>query len=167
MSENAYAAPLADLIEKDANTDTVLASRGQRLWASIIDSVIQMAIVLPLMYFTGGFEGILEGVTHSIGYTVFMAAVGIATFIVINGRFLLKDGQTVGKRVVGIKIVDMEGDLAAVTPNLVKRYVIFLLPGQIPVLGQIFSFINILFIFGKKKRCIHDLFGKTQVVQEI
>jgi uncharacterized RDD family membrane protein YckC len=40
-----------------------------------------------------------------------------------------------------------------------------MLPGQIPVVGQIFSFINILFIFTKEKRCIHDLVAKTKVVQ--
>ena len=163
MNENVYAAPQAELIN-ESNEETVLASRWQRLWASMIDGFIQMLIILPVMYFTGGFEGIAEGFKPSVGYSIFLALLGILVFLIINAKFLMSTGQTVGKKAIGIKIVDMEGNLPTAKGNLLKRYAVYLIPGQIPLVGQFFSVINILFIFGKGKRCIHDLVGDTKVV---
>ena len=166
MSENVYASPQAELFEKDANVDFVLASRWQRLIASLVDTFIQMLIIMPLMYFTGGFEVIMEGAVNSLAYELTILAISLAVFAAINGKFLLRDGQTVGKKAVGIKIVD-NGDLPVSMSNLLKRYAMYFLPGYIPVVGQLISFVSVLFIFGKEKRCLHDYVGNTKVIQEI
>lgn len=166
MSDNnVYSTPQAQLVDQVGDSEKPLASRWARLGASIIDSIIMMVIILPVMYFTGGFEGIMEGVQPSFVYTLGIAVVGIIVFFVINYRLLVTSGQTVGKKVLEIKIVDLNGNLPVFQPQLVIRYAVYMLPGQIPVVGQIFSFINILFIFTKEKRCIHDLVAKTRVVQ--
>lgn len=166
MTENnVYSTPQAQLVDQVDDSEKPLASRWARLGASIIDSIIMMVVLLPVMYLTGGFDGVMEGRQPSFVYSLGIAVLGIVVFFAINYRFLVANGQTVGKKVLEIKIVDLNGNVPVFQPQLIIRYAVYMLPGQIPVVGQIFSFINILFIFTKEKRCIHDLVAKTKVVQ--
>jgi len=142
-----------------------LASRWERLWAALIDGLILMAIVLPVMYLTGGFDGISEGVAPSFGYSLGLGSLAIVVFFVINGKLLINEGQTIGKRNQGIKISALDGSLANVKDHLIKRYSFYFLVGYIPFIGQIISNVNVLFIFGKNKRCIHDYVAGTQVIK--
>jgi uncharacterized RDD family membrane protein YckC len=166
MSDNnVYSTPQSQLVDQVDDSEKPLASRWARLGASIIDSIIMMVIVLPVMYFTGGFEGVMEGRQPSAGYTLVMGILGLIVFFVINYRFLVSNGQTVGKKVLEIKIVDLDGNVPTFQPQLLIRYAVYMLPAQIPFVGQVLNLINILFIFTKEKRCIHDLVAKTKVVQ--
>lgn len=166
MSENnVYSTPQAQLVDAAQSGEQLLASRWARLGASIIDTIIMMVVIIPLMYFTGGFDGIAEGTQPGFIYTLVIGLVGFVVFFVINYRFLVTNGQTIGKKVLEIKIVDLNGNTPVFQPQLLIRYAVYLLPGQIPVAGQIFSLVNVLFIFGKEKRCIHDLAAKTRVVK--
>lgn len=163
MDNDIYTAPQAELVDP-SNENNALASRWKRLWASILDGLIMSVVTVPAMYFTGGFDGIAKGVQPSFEYTLMIAVIGIVAFVIINIKLLVNHGQTIGKKVLGIKIVDLDGNLPGMKKHLLKRYAVYFLPGQIPFGGQIFSMINILFIFGKEKRCIHDLVAETKVV---
>lgn len=166
MSDNnVYSTPQSQLVDQIDDSEKPLASRWARLGASIIDSVIMMLIVLPVMYFTGGFDSIMEGREPGFVYMFGMGVFSLIVFFVINYRFLVASGQTIGKKVLEIKIVDLNGNLPVFQPQLLIRYAVYSLPGQIPFVGTIFSFVNILFIFTKDKRCIHDLIAKTKVVK--
>lgn len=140
------------------------ASRWDRLWASLIDSLIMMVVVIPVMYFTGGFDGISEGVQPSLWYSLFMSLLGIGVFFLINWKLLSVSGQTIGKRTIGIKIVTLTGNLPGVKEHLLKRYGVYFLLGQVPIVGGFLSIANTLFIFGKQKRCGHDFVAGTKVV---
>lgn len=165
MSENnVYSTPEAQLVDQVDDSEKPLASRWARLGASLIDSIIIMVIVMPVMYFTGGFEGIMEGRQPSFTYSIAMGLLSYVVFFVINYRFLLSNGQTVGKKVLDIKIVDLNGNVPAFQSQMLIRYAVYALPGQVPVVGFLFSIVNIVFIFGKEKRCLHDLVAKTKVV---
>ncbi len=166
MSDNnVYSTPEAQLVDQVDDSEKPLASRWARLGASIIDSVIMMLFVMPVMYFTGGFDGIASGVQPGFVYMFSMGILSFIVFFVINYRFLIANGQTIGKKVLDIKIVDLNGNVPAFQPQLLIRYAVYVLPGQIPVVGTLFSLVNVLFIFGKEKRCIHDLAAKTKVVK--
>lgn len=141
-----------------------IASRWSRLWASLIDGIIMLIVFLPVIFLTGGYAHALEGIQPSIGYTLGMGALSIAVFVLIQGKFLSKSGQTIGKKALGIKIVTLSGELPSVKDHLIKRYGVYLIIGQIPVVGSLLSIVNILFIFGKDKRCVHDLIAGTSVV---
>ena len=82
----------------------------------------------------------------------------------INLNSLKSTGQTLGKKVAGIKVVTTDGALPTLRKHFLKRYSVYFVPGQIPVVGQILSTLNILFIFGKNKRCVHDIAAGTKVV---
>lgn len=140
------------------------ASRWNRLWAALIDALILMVILMPVVYLTGGFDGASQGIQPSLGYSLVMGLLGIVVFVLINGKLLSTNGQTIGKRALGIKIVTLSGELPSVKQHLLKRYGIYFLLAQLPVIGQILSTVNILVIFGKKKRCGHDYVAGTTVI---
>ena len=163
MSDNLYAPPQSELVEIIDNKYAT-ASRWKRLWASLIDTLTIMVVTVPVMILTGGFDGVSEGVGPSLSYNLLMGAIGLIIFFAININLLIKSGQTVGKLALGIKIVDLNGEKPTFNQHLVKRYAVFFLPGQIPVVGQLISIANVLFIFGKQKRCVHDYIAGTIVV---
>lgn len=163
MENNVYSPPESDVVVENEAGD-ILASRWTRLFGSIIDSFLMMAFIVPLMYFTGGLEGPLNGVENSILYSLTLGVGSLLIFAAINGHYLIKYGQTVAKKLLNIRIVTLEGE----TPNpssILIRYAVFFLPGQIPIAGQLLGMINPLFIFGAQKRCLHDLAAKTKVVK--
>lgn len=142
----------------------VLASRWKRLWAALIDGLLIIAITIPIMYLTGGFNSLSNG-TSSLGYNLFIFILSMIIFLLLNGKLLVKNGQTIGKKMLGLKIVTLNGELPEAKNHLLKRYAVFFVPGQIPLFGQLFSFVNILFIFSKQKRCIHDIAANTVVIE--
>jgi len=164
MNEDVYAPPQSD-IEATPKSQEIIASRWDRLWASLIDTIIQMVVIIPVMYYSGVFQLLMKGQEPSLQYNLAMAGVGLITFIVFNIKFLISTGQTIGKKVLGIKIVDLQGQLPSIKTTLPIRYAVFFIPAQIPIIGQLLSIINILFIFGKEKRCLHDFAAGTRVVK--
>ncbi len=163
MENNVYSTPKADLVEASA-TESELASRWSRLGAAFLDTIIISCFSVPLMYFTGGFDSIMEGQQPSFAYSIMLFVAGLVVFLILNGYLLVTAGQTIGKRLIGIKIVTLEGELPNAVRNLLPRYATYMLPGQVPIVGGLFSLVNILFIFGKQKRCIHDYAGNTKVI---
>ena len=139
------------------------ATRMQRFLAATIDALIIMVVTIPAMYFTGGFALVSEGGQPSWIHGFVIALIGVAFFVLINGKLLLSKGQTIGKQVIKIKITDLHDNLPT-KDALLKRYALYFGVGQIPMMGPIASMVNILFIFGKEKRCGHDYLAETKVV---
>jgi uncharacterized RDD family membrane protein YckC len=164
--DNPYQAPTSKL-ELDNATSLELAGRGSRLGAAFLDGLIAFAVIFPLEY-AFGFWQLVMATTHQhgqlpIGTMLLWMAIGLVVFIVIQGYPLVTTGQTWGKRMVSIKIVDMAGRKPTV-PQLCIRYGIMNLLGPIPYIGKIGVMVDILMIFRGDKRCAHDLAAGTQVV---
>lgn len=164
MVDDVYKTPNSELIQEPENKSSELASRWSRLGASIIDSLVISAFVFPLMFFTGGFRSVTTGVQPVWQYTLMIGLAGIGVFLVLNYKLLSSYGQTIGKRALGIKIVDLDNNLPSMKKHLLIRYAVYFLSGQVPLIGQLFSFVNVLFIFGKQKRCLHDYIAGTRVI---
>lgn len=146
------------------NNNVTPASRLDRFWASLIDGLIMIAFIMPVMYLTGIYDDISNGIKPSFTYILLIVLMTIIVFILFNGKLLSRSGQTIGKRALGIKIVTLSGELPEVKDLLLKRYGVYLLIGYIPIIGQLLSFVNIVLIFGSQKRCGHDFFAETTVV---
>ena len=148
--------------------DGQLAGRWHRLGASFIDGFMMLLIMLPAMWFGGYFTAVFtaarEGERVSSGLSLGWMAVSFILFVLIQGYPLLRNGQTWGKKLVGIRIVDMDGDVPALAPLLVKRYLVGTLIAQVPILGALYGITDSLFVFRQDRRCIHDLIAGTQVV---
>ena len=85
-------------------------------------------------------------------------------FLGINYKFLKNDAQTIGKKAMKTKIVTNDGEQASFGRHIIKRYTLYNFLGMIPVIGQVLSLVNLVFIFGSAKRCGHDYFADTKVV---
>lgn len=93
------------------------------------------------------------------------AAVGFAVFVVVQGFPLHHYGQTWGKRILGIRIVDLDGAKPPLGRLLTRRYVPIQVANLIPVVGPLLVLVDTLMIFRADRRCAHDLIAGTRVVK--
>ena len=146
-----------------------LAGRGSRLGAVIIDLIIIIPAIIGIAMITGFWDEIFprlaNGIPLSLKENLIMFLVGQSVFLMLNGSFLANYGQTIGKKLMKIKIVDMEGNNLGLIKLYSLRYLAFSLFSQIPVAGGLISLLNILFVFGKERRCLHDRLAGTQVIK--
>lgn len=172
QSRNPYAAPRAAVREVQAEGDLVLASRLGRLGAVLIDSAIigvpaiLAAISLPAYQDYVRRAGGQAQANPSGTLLLVMSLLGVAVlaFVVYQFVLLYRSGQTVGKKIVGIRIVRSDGSRASFPRLLFLRYGVPTLIGMIPYVGWIFSLADPLFIFGESRRCLHDMLADTIVV---
>ena len=181
MTENPYTSP--QTTPQEFSTQTApqhieLASRWARLGAAIIDGLIMMLVFLPLLALVMGvlFASSSQGSTdffsnissaqNSVSANIVSAVMGIGVYVAINGYFLIKTGQSVGKKALGIQIVSRETyQLLSFGKVVGIRYILTVLLSQIPFLGGLFGLVDTLFIFSAEKRCIHDLMAGTIVIK--
>lgn len=147
-----------------ATQDIELADRGHRLGAAMIDGIIAFIWVIPVSYATGLGEYALKGQQPPYPLLLESAVLSFAAFVLVNGYFLKKSGQTIGKKIVGIRIVDLEDKVPSLATLLGRRYFPIFFFNLVPVVGGLLALIDNLFIFRSNKRCIHDLIAKTRVI---
>jgi uncharacterized RDD family membrane protein YckC len=175
MSSNAnpYAAPGAAVRDMRDEADVVLATRLARLGAALIDSAIfavpamLAAIMLPAYQdYARRAAGGAASASLGGGTSIMLMVLGLAMIALAVMQFVLlyRHGQTVGKKIVGIRIVRPDGGRASFPRLLFLRYGLPGLIGAIPLVGLVFSVINVLFIFGEERRCLHDRIADTIVV---
>ena len=168
---NIYSPPNSDL-KSDAETlkssdiDEDLASRWARLGAYIVDSIILILPYVAIYSLTDYWdEATIKDI--SISEQLLYVLMGLAQYLIVNGYLLHGRGQTVGKWVLGIKIVSFETDkILPLWKVFFVRYVPPATVAMLPFVGVILAIINDLFIFRKDKRCIHDHLAGTKVINE-
>jgi uncharacterized RDD family membrane protein YckC len=158
---NPYAAPAARLEHYQTNT-LVLADPGQRLGAAILDYLafaavaIAAAIFLPVI-------GRNNEIAVIIGVVIMLLT--MLAILLINIRLLRLYGQTIGKRMLDIRVVRSDGGPCDVGRYIVARWLPINIIGVIPLLGPLTRLIDVLMIFGADRRCLHDLIADTIVVK--
>ena len=167
MSEqNPYHAPNAAVAE--LSMDDELAGRGARLGAAIIDLLIQVAVFLPVAYIGGYFTVVMAaaktGAEPSLATTATWTLVSLVLFAIIQFFPLQASGQTWGKKILKIKIVDLQDRKPDMTKLLGLRYLLVYVISSIPFIGGLLYLINVLMIFRNDRRCGHDLLAGTRVV---
>jgi uncharacterized RDD family membrane protein YckC len=141
-----------------------LAGRGRRLGGALIDGLILCVIMVPIAVVTGVFRRALAGEPLTFGQQATSGFLGLAVWLLLNRRFLARRGQTIGKIVVGTKIVDLKGGLPPFANLVGLRYIVPSAISSIPIFGGVFALVNVLFIFGRERRCIHDYLAGTRVI---
>jgi uncharacterized RDD family membrane protein YckC len=107
-------------------------------------------------------------------------ALAIGAFLSLHGYFLERYGQTIGMRLLGIRIATLDHAVPDLASILLVRFAPFNLPvliapliahGSPPLmLGLNLAFatiglVNVLFIFGSDRRCLHDRMASTMVIR--
>jgi uncharacterized RDD family membrane protein YckC len=162
--ENPYATPRAPVVRPDypeTSGTEALASRGARLAASLIDGLAAVVILLPALaaiFFVGDNSSLSS---TGIAFAA-LSGIGFLGFAVYQLSMLLREGQTLGKRAMNIRIVNYsDGEIPSPGRLLLMRYFVNSLLGNIPL----YTFLDVLFIFGSERRCIHDYLAGTKVVE--
>ncbi|MFN9708892.1 MAG: RDD family protein [Burkholderiales bacterium] len=169
---NPYAPPGSYVKDIQLRTDgPELASRGARLLAVLIDGVILMVLSMVLgLVFAVGFGGLMAMMP---GAAFFLSRLGgivfglgtLAIFLGLNGYFLVTRGQTIGKMIIGIRIVRPDGSAPDWLKLLGVRYGLFWVLQIIPIVGFLIWLVDVLMIFRESKRCLHDDAAGTIVIK--
>lgn len=139
-----------------------LAPLPARLIGAIIDGVIVagIAAIASLALSMFGFPSLFK--PTFLG-SVLWALISFGIYAGINYNLLLK-GQTVGKVVMGTRILRLNDQFLPVPELLAKRLAPILLIGLIPFIGGLICLVGVLLIFRADRRCLHDLIADTKVV---
>lgn len=164
MVENdPYQPPAAELrapVQLGPEGESV-ASREARLGAAIIDSLIIMALVVPLQWFMGMYE---NPASNTMLKTAGIGGAGFLFTLLIQGYFLATRAQSIGKIALKIKIVTLDGKNADIMRILFMRLLPVTIASMVPIVGGLLSLADALFIFREDQRCIHDHIAGTRVV---
>ena len=143
----------------------LLATRIDRFFAALVDGFILILILIVPQFLIFGLDGLARMQSENeFTYALATGAVSQIVFLLLNGRLLFKYGQTIGKRYLEIKIVDLNNNLPTAGSVYGRRYLLMGLFYLIPGLGGIFGLVDPLFIFREDRRCIHDLIAGTKVI---
>jgi uncharacterized RDD family membrane protein YckC len=176
-TSNSFAPPksaVADVGTSDSEFEK--ATPGSRLGASLLDGLILTLPFVPAYFIAFSRMG-LGGVGRSPGRGAFAAAMmqaglwsglGMLFAIVsltITAVLVHRNGQTIGKKLVGIKVVRKDGSRATLTRIFFLRYLCNTLLTLVPIAGGLYALVDMLFIFGAPTRCCHDYLADTIVVR--
>lgn len=162
QEQNIYAPPQSAPLE--SMEEGQLAGRGLRFAAVMIDGLISTAIMAPFMYLTG-FWGRAMSMSVSVMEMLLWAVAGLVLFMLLHGKLLKQYGQTIGKRMVGIRIVSAEsGEIIPLQKVMIARVLPVHIVANLPPPFNYLMMIDALMIFRQDRRCLHDILAGTRVV---
>ncbi len=135
-----------------------LATRGRRLAGAFVDLLFYAGAALIVMVLGGFSWDPLAPEALLLLYAALAVTSGV------NLYFLHQSGQSLGKRIVGTRIVMIDGARAGLGRIFLLRMLAPGIIGWVPYIGFPFGLANILFIFREDRRCLHDHLAGTMVV---
>jgi uncharacterized RDD family membrane protein YckC len=160
---NRYAPPSAHVEDVVAAGTIELAGRGARFGAALIDGLLIMAVFWAISLVTP-WSPFAAASGEFSSALLLNGVLGIAIFALLQGYLLATRGQTIGKLLLGMRIVRTSGERAGLARLLGLRYGIGWLINVIPVAGPIYGLVDALFIFRESRKCVHDIIADTVVV---
>lgn len=163
MEQNPYQTPSAapSLPEQDSAEVYGLATRGERLGGAMLDTLI----VLAISFGAGMLIGLFPATIGSRIPERFYDFIGLPVMLLANIVPLATRGQTLGKMMLGTKIVTLADQKPPLWRLLLLRYVPQWIIAFLPAGMSAISLVNALFIFRQDHRCLHDLLAGTKVVK--
>lgn len=162
---NPYAPPRTEMVRPGASLAAPLASLGQRFGAAMLDLLAGIVAMLPIFAASAMFENIDPESGEMPAAATGLVGLGMLLLVglsIYNLVLLTTQGQTIGKKMLRIRISNYldDGNPGFIKAVLLRIFVNGLL-GFIPFYG----IVDVCFIFGDERRCIHDLIAGTRVVE--
>lgn len=169
-----------------AAVDPTLAEFWQRLVARIVDTLVIFVVASPLMvWYFAWYIGKLSAMIPSDPATpppigdilhteVRLVGISLLVGLAIAGILFVYDaltharwGQTLGKRVMHIRVVALPDRSPITGGAAAKRATLYALAPQVPGVGGIFGLVNVLWLLWDKpyRQCLHDKVAHTIVVK--
>ena len=167
--ENMYTPPESQVSDIEKPVEVVLASEYARLAALLIDGFV-MTVVATLVVLVLTPTGVLdsfgqtlegEGLVSVISQIIF----GLLVYVGTNGRMLATRGQSVGKRLMKVRIVDMNNNIPPLRKILLFRILPIQVLATVGFFGSLILIVDSFFIFRPDRRCLHDRLAGTQVIK--
>ena len=157
----AFGAGSEGLCARCATASGPLASRSSRFLANLIDN---LAVALPaILVVVGG--AILGSVAKLKRVDELMIPLGVMGALLGAGAELAAQmswGQSIGKRLLAIKVVRLNGDPIELWRVIVLRNLVVHFAAQ---LCGIVGLVDALLIFGAEQRCLHDYLADSKVIE--
>lgn len=170
-----------------AAPDPSLADRGSRLMARVIDWIIELVCAVPGLIVLGT-EVLKIAMEASQGRQPDFEQLDLPRILLGCGLLLLFSlgllviqvwmitvrGQSIGKRIVGIRVVKADGSPCGFVNGWLMRELLITAIGiacsMIPFIGPIllrpaFHIVDWCLIFRDNQRCLHDEMATTKVVK--
>jgi uncharacterized RDD family membrane protein YckC len=164
-TDNPYAAPTAAVADlAPATGEAELAGRGARFVAAMIDGALNM-VALWLLGKLIGFSVFDSYASGEWLHKAKGAGLGVLCYLAINAYLLQQRGQTMGKMLMGIRIVRLAGGIPSLQHLLLRRLLPVWAVTLVPVVGVLASLVDSLMVFRANRRCLHDLIADTVVVR--
>ncbi len=144
----------------EASDDYQLASRVSRFTARVIDSSLLLLVLFPGLCVAAMGTG--KNLVSIIGFA--LVGAGVIGLLTYQWWSLVTTGQSIGKRRMDIRVTRLDGKKLSFVQVIVYREWLVDPVRWIPVVGNLFSLIDRLMIFGKTRRCLHDRIAGTRVV---
>lgn len=155
---NPYAAPTSGYepgMGMGMGMDQPLASRGTRFLGALLDTLIAVVFIVPPMFLFGGPEDEAGLIGAGLGWLLVM---GIQWYLIAT------TGQSIAKRMLGMKIVKTDGSDVNFVSGVILRVWVIAALGAIPFVGNIVGLVDAVMIFGEEHRCLHDQIAGTKVI---
>jgi uncharacterized RDD family membrane protein YckC len=171
VQPNPYAPPKANVADAEIETGVIeQAGRGARFGAAMLDGLFMVLIVYVPALIVGGVDSIVAGAGGDYTQLIFstfgyVALAGIAVWGVITFILVKRNSQTLGKKLVGIKVVRSDGSHASLARIFWLRNIVNGIPTAIPIVGNIYALVDHLFIFTESRQCLHDKIADTIVIK--
>lgn len=159
-----FAPPQAEVADI-AGDGMELAGRGTRLGAALIDGLILGAVLWLIGLVTPWNVFAPDATAGMFRLMLTNLVLGFIAFAAVNAYLLASQGQTLGKKLLGLRILRPDGERASLARLLGARYGIGYLIGLVPFLGGLYGLIDSLLIFRDSRQCLHDNIADTVVVK--
>jgi uncharacterized RDD family membrane protein YckC len=162
-----YAPPRADVNTGAGSDASAIASRGARFGGALLDFIYVWLCSLPS-------TAVLRSavLTQETGFgrlRALLFALGLVVLLMIAGQtiqwyLIVTSGQSIGKKLVGTRIVRIDGEPLTFGSVIVLRSWLPALLSSLHVLGLGFFIVDACFIFADDRRCLHDTCAGTKGV---
>ncbi|MCA9002109.1 MAG: RDD family protein, partial [Planctomycetes bacterium] len=151
-----------------------LASLLQRLLGALVDGTLGWICLFGPVIAAGDWGWLMEKlgsgdasqVEQALGEMNYPATpILLGVLAAINMYLLYRDGQTIGKRMLGTRILRTSGQRAGLIRILVLRVWVPAILYMAPYVGGLILMVGPLPIFLPRRRCLHDYLADTKVVR--
>lgn len=136
-----------------------IADPSRRLEAVVLDAAIPAIphlLAMPL--------GVALRSATFIHASMWVGWATMAVCFVVDLVFLQRYGQTIGKRLLGLRTIRRDGTRASFGRLFGIRACLVSLIAMVPILGSLFTLVDALMIFTDERRTLHDRMADTIVV---
>jgi uncharacterized RDD family membrane protein YckC len=169
-NKNVYAPTAVRIDDVHPEGELAPATRMSRLVAMFIDGFVVGTPAFLLAYVwiarllgIDAFEEI--GFLDDLLISTIYFAIYFALFMILNWMWLERSGQSLGKKVMHIRIVRTDGSQVGARRALFIRALPLQGISMLPIVGLLVAVVDGILIFRESRKCLHDDIADTIVIK--